>query len=63
MGTGGGGGGGGRRARETELLYNSRTLRTMLCTKLISTVHCYHRSHRCTSTYHLITLSEYRTGI
>ena len=57
MGTGGGGGRRGR-ARETELLYDSRTLRTMLCTKLISTVHCYHRSQRCTSTYQLVTLSE-----
>ena len=57
----GGGGGGG--ARETEPLCNIRTLRTLLCTKLISTVHCYHRSQRFTSVCQLVALFEYLTGI
>ena len=53
---GGGGGGGGEGG--TEPLCNIRTLRTMLCTKLISTVHCYHRSWRFTSIFQVLHLLD-----
>ena len=60
---GGGGGGGGKgMSMETEPLCNIHTLRTILCTKLICAVHCYHRSQRYTSESHLLKIFHFLPG-